>query len=200
MTHVAVDSPIQLWDLTKGHYAWLAPSERSFSRTFTVTNVSVLLTAQPVHVVIFVQAAEENAETDRLLEDAHQDFPMLGIVARRPLDQPTASTRLTNAAERRGLVPRTLSRGRAGLFFLADPGVDEPGTLKRLGIPFETFGRKRLSWGGDWAVSLNAGPYVPACRGLRATLDGLDPSALRLIREGPAPRFSSLSVREGKGR
>lgn len=61
----------------------------------------------------------------------------------------------------------------------------------------ELFGADRLMYGGDWPMSLLAGGYARVWEGVRAALDGLDPSELDAVLSGTAHRFYGLPASRG---
>lgn len=76
----AVDSHQHFWNLHRGDYGWLTPDLKDLYRDFVPADLAPLLAGAGIKKTVLVQAAPTSAETQHLLELAHQYEFIAGVV------------------------------------------------------------------------------------------------------------------------
>lgn len=79
-SHAYLDSHVHFWQLERGDYGWLKPSNPVLYQDYLPTDLLTLQAADDVRGVIAVQAASTVTETDYMLELAARDERILGVV------------------------------------------------------------------------------------------------------------------------
>lgn len=83
-----IDSHLHVWDLSKAQYDWLGPSAGTLNRTFTFEDAHPTLQRVGVQGVVLVQAADNVADTQVMIDVADRHDSVLGVVAYLALDRP----------------------------------------------------------------------------------------------------------------
>lgn len=92
-----IDSHLHVWDLDRCTYPWLDEGAAPINRTITFEEIEPTLVKHSVGGVVLVQSADDDADTQYLLEVAAEHPRVVGVVAYAPLDDPEAlATRLEN--------------------------------------------------------------------------------------------------------
>jgi L-fuconolactonase len=91
-----IDAHVHVWDASRVHYPWLAEA-RGLRRQYGLPDVHDELRDAGVDGVVLVQAADDPADTDLMLEAARDDDIVAGVVAWAPLVDPPAVARLLEA-------------------------------------------------------------------------------------------------------
>jgi L-fuconolactonase len=81
-----IDAHLHIWDLARAEYSWLRSGE--LHRSFGFDEIKPTLARLGVTDVILVQAADEAADTELMLEAARAHPEVAGVVAWAPLDRP----------------------------------------------------------------------------------------------------------------
>jgi L-fuconolactonase len=85
-----VDSHQHFWRLMRGDYSWLTPKLTPLFRDFQPADLGPILNDNDIDATVLVQAAASVAETDYLLELAHDAAFVLGVVGWVDLESPQA--------------------------------------------------------------------------------------------------------------
>jgi L-fuconolactonase len=75
-----IDSHHHLWQLSRGDYKWLTPDLTKLYRDFDTVDYLQVSQSSPVAESILVQAADTDAETDFLLQQADDNDFIVGVV------------------------------------------------------------------------------------------------------------------------
>lgn len=94
-----VDSHQHFWQLSRGDYTWLTPELTVLYKDFLPEALAPELAANNVSETILVQAADNEAETDFLLELAKNTYFVVGVVGWIDLQNNTAINRLIHFAK-----------------------------------------------------------------------------------------------------
>lgn len=81
-----VDSHVHIWDLTRAKYPWLGPAMAPLDRSIDFTEVAPVLQERGIGGAVLVQASDEAADTEVMLDAAAEHPEVLGVVAWSPLD------------------------------------------------------------------------------------------------------------------
>ncbi|GAA5164884.1 amidohydrolase family protein [Pseudonocardia eucalypti] len=99
MTAPLVDTHVHLWDLDRSPYAWITPAHGPLHTTIGPGRTAAELQRAGVAKAVLVQADDTDADTDFLLEVAHREPWVAGVVGWVQLDAPDAArTRLDELA------------------------------------------------------------------------------------------------------
>ncbi|WP_315093673.1 amidohydrolase family protein [uncultured Cellulomonas sp.] len=83
-----VDAHLQVWDPDAVHYPWMTPENSAVHRPFRVSDIEDQLADEGVPWVVLVQAADNRADSERMLFQALSCSRVAGVVAWVPLDSP----------------------------------------------------------------------------------------------------------------
>ncbi|HEX8487888.1 MAG TPA: amidohydrolase family protein [Propionibacteriaceae bacterium] len=122
-----IDAHQHVWDLDRGRYAWLTDEMSPIDRTMTEDEVLPQLHRAGIGGVVLVQAADEAADTELMLDVADRYPQVVGVVAYVPLEQPEqVGAQLEQLAVRSVVVGvRNLIHTRPDPDFLLRPAVAE---------------------------------------------------------------------------
>ena len=135
-----VDAHLHLWNLESGGYGWLGPQHGPLHRSFSAEEARQELASSGVDRAILVQADDTLADTRAMLDAAHNNDWIAGVVGWIRLDTPEEAERqLHDWLDEPGFCGiRHLVHGDPRDDFLALPAVRE--SLKGVaaaGIPFD---------------------------------------------------------------
>lgn len=134
-----IDSHLHVWDRSGAEYSWLGPDLPEVNRNIFLDEVKPSLERAGVTGVILVQSADEQGDTDNMLEVA-SDPLVLGIVGWVPLERPReAEHRLSALRENPAIVGiRNLIHDRSDPDWVLRPEFDVGlGLLEDSGLPFD---------------------------------------------------------------
>ena len=86
-----VDAHLQVWNPDAVHYPWMTAENTAVHREFRVPDIEDQLADEGVASVILVQAADNRADSERMLFQALSSPRVAGVVAWIPLDAPDES-------------------------------------------------------------------------------------------------------------
>jgi L-fuconolactonase len=133
-----IDSHHHFWRYHPVEYAWIDESMRAIRRDFLPADLKREIKAAGVDGVISVQARQNLAETEWLLELASQDDFLRGVVGWVPLARPKVRVHL----ERFSAYPkfkgvRHVVQGEPDGFMLAEPFNDGIRQLREFGLVYD---------------------------------------------------------------
>ena len=132
-----VDAHVHIWDPARVHYPWMADTP-SLHRAIGLPHMLADHLAAGVEQVVLVQAADDPTDTELMLEAAHRDPRVLGVVAWAPLDDVVATSALVDGWSDEPVVGvRHLAHRDPDPDFLVRPNVIE--SLRLLGTRGLTF-------------------------------------------------------------
>jgi L-fuconolactonase len=137
------DSHQHVWDPSRARYDWLAREAPELNRTIGFDEAVPELRRAGIDATVLVQSADNDADTDFMLEVAAQNPMVAGVVAYVPLhDPPTAARRLAALQKNPIIVGvRNLIHDRPDPDWLLRDDVDEGlGLLEDAGVPFDLVG------------------------------------------------------------
>src|SRR5690606_9607454 len=88
-----IDAHHHLWDRRRADYPWLGPHLPLLDREVLFEELAPLLERAGVTATVLVQGADNDADTDFLLEQAAAHDAIAAVVAWIPLDDPTRAAR-----------------------------------------------------------------------------------------------------------
>lgn len=134
-----IDAHRHIWDLERADYPWLGPELGAINRTMTFDELAPTLAARAITGSVLVQAADNAADTEVMLDAARQHPEIVAVVAWAPLDDPE---RLPARLEQ--LAAHPVVRGIRNLFhtrpreWATSPAVDRGlGLLAASGLPLD---------------------------------------------------------------
>lgn len=140
MPGLVIDAHVHIWDPRRVHYPHLGPTVAEIDREFTLDDLAPLRRAAGVDAVILVQSADDDADTDHMLEAADRHPEVVGIVAYLPLhDRDHAERRAAELlADGRVVGVRTLLHNSDDPDRILRPDVAAGlELLEELGLPFD---------------------------------------------------------------
>lgn len=144
MTHppreTIIDAHLHVWDPSRGVYPWLGPHLAPIDRAMTLPEVTPALVDHGVGGVVLVQSADDDFDTDHMLETARSDRRVVGVVGYVPLHQPSvAADRLARLRDDPLFVGvRNLIHERQDPSWILRPDVDAGlDLLEQAGVPFD---------------------------------------------------------------
>ncbi|MEV0458219.1 amidohydrolase family protein [Catellatospora methionotrophica] len=170
-----IDSHLHVWDPTRGVYPWLGHHLAPIDRAMTLSEVAPELADRGVGGVVLVQSADDDFDTDLMLETAGSDRRVVGVVGYVPLHRPSvAAARLARLRDDPLFVGvRNLIHEREDPAWILRPDVDAGlDLLERAGVPFDFVA------GGPEALA-TAAEVARRHPGLHLILDHLGAPALR---------------------
>ena len=135
-----IDAHQHVWDLERGRYPWLGPQHGPVFRTVAEEEVLPELRACGVDAVVLVQAADDAADTELMLDTAAAHPEVVAVVGYVPLEDPDATAARLPALVADPLVVgiRNLIHDRPDPDFLVRPEVRESlGLLAAAGLAFD---------------------------------------------------------------
>ncbi|MEV4413832.1 amidohydrolase family protein [Catellatospora sp. NPDC049609] len=180
-----IDAHLHVWDPSRGVYPWLGPHLAPINRAMTLPEVTPALADRGVGAAVLVQSADDDFDTDLMLETAKSDRRIVGVVGYVPLHQPSvAADRLARLRDDPLFVGvRNLIHEREDPSWIlhpdADAGLD---LLEQAGVPFDFVA------GGPEALA-TAAEVARRHPGLHLILDHLGAPPLRAERD-QAERWS----------
>lgn len=135
-----IDAHLHVWDPATGLYGWLDREPPVIQRAFCMDDARDHLESCGVRGAVLVQAADHDADTDRMLDLYDTDPLVWGVVGYIPLEQPDqAAERLTELRRREGLVGiRNLIHDQPDPdWILREDVADGLGILQNSGLPFD---------------------------------------------------------------
>ncbi|WP_037070075.1 amidohydrolase family protein [Pseudonocardia acaciae] len=91
MTAPLVDTHLHLWDLARSPYRWITPAHGPLHTTIGPDRAATELNRAGVPRAVLVQADDTDADTDFMLEVAHREPWVAGVVGWVRLDDPAAA-------------------------------------------------------------------------------------------------------------
>lgn len=85
-----IDSHLHVWDLDRCTYPWLDEGAAPINRSMTFDEIEPTLVKRSVGGVVLVQSADDDADTQYMLDVATRHPRVVGVVAYAPLDDPEA--------------------------------------------------------------------------------------------------------------
>jgi L-fuconolactonase len=138
-----VDSHQHVWDLDRADYSWLGPDAGPLYRSITMDEALPVLAAAGVTNSVLVQSADNDADTEYMLEVARRTPEVLGVVGYVPLHEPERAAIRLAELQREPLFcgVRNLIHERSDPRWLLRDDVDETlGLLEAAGVPFDVVG------------------------------------------------------------
>ncbi len=89
-----IDTHIHIWDLDRVRYSWLDGDASILNRTYGFEELKPAMIKSPVSTGILVQAANNLADTELMLETARQHQEIIGVVGWLPLTDPVQTAKL----------------------------------------------------------------------------------------------------------
>lgn len=90
-----IDAHVHVWDARRADYEWL--DETALRSAYSLADVEEQMHGAGVNQLVLVQAADDAADTELMLEVAHADDAVAGVVAWAPLLDPPEVARLVEA-------------------------------------------------------------------------------------------------------
>ncbi|MBV1856303.1 amidohydrolase family protein [Catellatospora tritici] len=135
-----IDSHIHVWDPSRGRYPWLTPELSPIDRTMTLSELLPHLAGHSVGAVVLVQSADDDFDTELMLETGDAHPQVVGVVGWIPLDQSArAAARLARLRENPLFVGvRNLIHEQSDPHWILAPEVDAGlDLLEQSGVPFD---------------------------------------------------------------
>ena len=140
---VIIDSHQHVWDLNRAEYAWLSPESGGLYRSIDLAEVLPAFARAGVAGSVLVQSADNDDDTDYMLEVARNSTTVLGVVGYVPLHEPErAAVRLAELQQHPVFCGvRNLIHDRPDPHWLLRADVDAGlGLLEDAGVPFDVVG------------------------------------------------------------
>jgi L-fuconolactonase len=136
---VIIDAHQHVWDLRRAAYPWLGPHLSPIDRTFSFEDARPELRAAGVGATVLVQAADNDEDTEHMLEVARANPTVAGVVAWVPLDDPDGAARRLAALRGSPLVVgiRNLIHDRDDPSWIVTAGAPGLRVLDQAGVPFD---------------------------------------------------------------
>jgi len=83
-----VDAHQHLWHVSKNEYSWITPDLREIDRDFSLADIAEETVELGIESAVLIQAADTYADTEFMVDVAHQSSYISGVVAWVPLDKP----------------------------------------------------------------------------------------------------------------
>ncbi|MDH6180180.1 L-fuconolactonase [Microbacteriaceae bacterium SG_E_30_P1] len=81
-----IDAHVHVWDLTRASYPWLGPDAGALYRNYAFDDIAPTLADRGIGGAVLVQASDEAADTQVMLDAAAEHPEILGVVAWSPID------------------------------------------------------------------------------------------------------------------
>jgi L-fuconolactonase len=137
---VIVDAHQHIWDPARARYDWLTGSGSAIERPFGIDEAIAELRSAGIDRTVLVQAADNDEDTELMLEAAAAHREVAGVVAYVPLERPQrAAERLAQLRANPVVVGvRALIHDQPDPDWLLRPDVDEGlGVLEAADVPFD---------------------------------------------------------------
>jgi L-fuconolactonase len=85
---MSIDAHLHVWDPARAEYSWLGPELSPIDRAVAFDEIAPTLDDLGVDGVVLVQAADNSADTQLMLDTAALHPQVVGVVAWVPLDEP----------------------------------------------------------------------------------------------------------------
>lgn len=138
-----IDAHQHVWDLQRAEYAWLGPDAGILNRSIPMGEVLPSFEAAGVTGSVLVQAADNDDDTEYMLEVARRSPQVLGVVGYVPLHQPERAAERLAELQQEPLFcgVRNLIHDRSDPHWLLRDDVDATlGLLEDAGVPFDVVG------------------------------------------------------------
>ncbi len=124
---LVIDAHQHLWDLERASYPWLGPALAPLNRTIEFSELKPSLRQWGVDATILVQAADNDEDTDYMLQVASMNPEICAVVGYVPLDRPAEAALRLESLSRMSLFrgARTLSHIDADPDWLLRADVNE---------------------------------------------------------------------------
>lgn len=135
-----IDAHQHVWDPKRARYDWLTPDLAPINRAIGFDELRPSLHRAGVQATVLVQAADNDDDTDLMLETAAANPEIVAVVAYVPLDRPEEATRRLQQLRRNPLVVgvRNLIHDIPDPDWLLRPEVDEGlGVLEDAEVTFD---------------------------------------------------------------
>lgn len=135
-----IDAHQHVWDLDRAAYPWLTPAAGEIHRTYAFDELAPQLADAGVTHTVLVQSADNDEDTDLMLEVAAAAPQVAGVVVYVPLDEAeAAAARLAQLRENPLVVGvRTLIHDLPDPDWILRPEVREGlSVLEDAGVPFD---------------------------------------------------------------
>ena len=144
-----IDAHQHVWDLDRADYAWMGPGLGDIHRTIEFSELAPTLQRLGIGGTVLVQAADNAADTELMLDVASQEPLVKAVVAWAPLDDPDALPEWLETLKARPIVAgiRVLIHERPPRW-IEQPAVDEGLALLArhgLSLDFPTAGPEALA-------------------------------------------------------
>ncbi|GAB3537503.1 amidohydrolase family protein [Arthrobacter tecti] len=122
-----IDAHLHVWNLERASYPWLRQQFSAINRSMLFDEIRPSLGAAGFQATVLVQAADNDSDTDYMLEVARDNPEVVGVVAYVPLDRPDRAERRLEQLQRDPLVigVRNLIHDLPDPDWLLRPEVDE---------------------------------------------------------------------------
>jgi L-fuconolactonase len=135
-----LDAHQHIWNRSRAAYDWLGPDAGPIFRDFELPDALAVLDDAGVEGTILVQSADNDADTEFMLEAARASSRVQGVVAWVPLDEPERAAERLAALRANPVVCgiRSLIHNQDDPHWLLRPDVGEGlGLLEASGVPFD---------------------------------------------------------------
>jgi len=140
MTDIIIDAHQHVWDPARAEYDWLGPTLSPIDKTMEFAELRPSLERAGVTATVLVQSADNDEDTDLMLEVAAANPEIAAVVAYAPLAQPAeVSARLKKYRDNSLIVGiRNLVHNMPDPKWLLRPDVDDGlGLLEEAGMTFD---------------------------------------------------------------
>jgi L-fuconolactonase len=137
---VTIDSHQHVWDLTRARYDWLKAEHSPIDRTIAFDSSRPSLRRAGIQSTVLVQSADNDEDTEFMLEVARANPEIAAVVAFVPLDDPERAASRLDELRRDPLVVgvRNLTHDSPDPDFILRPDVDDGlGVLEAAGVAFD---------------------------------------------------------------
>jgi L-fuconolactonase len=140
MTDFIIDAHQHVWDPSRAEYDWLGPELAPINRAIGFDELLPHLRRAGIAGTVMVESADNDEDTELMLEAAAAHPEVLAIVAFAPLDQPAAVSHHLESFRGNSLIvgARNLIHNNPDPEWLLRPDVDEGlGLLETAGLTFD---------------------------------------------------------------
>ncbi|KQX05781.1 metal-dependent hydrolase [Leifsonia sp. Root1293] len=138
-----IDSHQHVWDLNRAEYSWLGPDAGILHRSIPMDEVLPSFAAAGITGSVLVQSADNDEDTDYMLEVARRTPQVLAVVGYVPLHEPDRAAERLAELQREPLFRgvRNLIHDRSDPHWLLRDDVDATlGMLEEADVPFDVVG------------------------------------------------------------
>jgi L-fuconolactonase len=140
MTEIIIDAHQHVWDLARARYDWLGPELAPIDRTIQFDELRPSLRRAGVTGTVLVQSADNDQDTELMLDVAAANAEVVAVVAFAPLAQPDEVASRVDAFRGNSLVVgiRNLIHNIPDPQWLLRPEVDAGlGVIEEAGLTFD---------------------------------------------------------------